>query len=43
MAVVVTLIVLMLLVLILAGPLMESLFDRIRPARGRRPHGGGRP
>ncbi|GAA1620608.1 hypothetical protein [Actinoplanes couchii] len=41
MAVVVTLILLSLLVLILAGPLLESVFDRLRltssPARDGRP------
>ncbi|MEV0901990.1 hypothetical protein [Actinoplanes sp. NPDC049802] len=36
MAIVVTLIVLLLLVLIVAGPLLESIIDRIWPPDGRR-------
>ncbi|GID48174.1 hypothetical protein Aca07nite_54490 [Actinoplanes capillaceus] len=40
MAIVVTLIVLLFVVLILAGPLLESIIDRIWPPEGR--HGAAR-
>jgi hypothetical protein len=39
MAVVITLIVLLLLVLIVAGPLLEGILDRILPGSGDRPSG----
>ncbi|WP_281428152.1 hypothetical protein [Actinoplanes hulinensis] len=42
MAIVVTLIVLLFVVLILAGPLLESIIDRIWPPGGHRRHGAAR-
>lgn len=41
-AIVVTLIVLLFVVLILAGPLLESIIDRIWPPGGHRRHGAAR-
>ncbi|GIE74669.1 hypothetical protein Aph02nite_06190 [Actinoplanes philippinensis] len=41
MAVVLTLVLLLFLLLIVAGPVLESILDRFWPA-GRRPHGPAR-